>query len=99
MTAPEQLIGADLIVLPGTKSTMDDLRWLRTCGLEAQIVRLHQAGIPVLGICGGYQNDGTDTFRPRWCGEWRYDSAGIGILPTETVFRAVKTTTQQWDKF
>lgn len=93
VTAPEQLIGADLIVLPGTKSTMDDLRWLRTHGLEAQIERLHKMGTPVLGICGGYQMMGQTLSDPDGV-ESGGTMAGIGLLPTETIFRAVKTTTQ-----
>lgn len=93
VTAPEQLIGADLIILPGTKSTMDDLRWLRTHGLEAQIQRMHGTGTPVLGICGGYQMMGRTLSDPDEV-ESGGTLAGIGLLPTETIFRAVKTTTQ-----
>ena len=52
---PAQLAGADLIILPGTKSTLADLRWLRESGMEAQILKAHAAGTPVFGICGGYQ--------------------------------------------
>ena len=52
---PKQLDGVDFIIIPGTKSTIDDLKWLRTSGLEAKIQRLHHEGTPVLGICGGYQ--------------------------------------------
>lgn len=93
VTAPEQLIGADLIILPGTKSTMDDLRWIRTHGLEAQIQRMHGTGTPVLGICGGYQMMGCTLSDPDGV-ESGGTLAGIGLLPTETIFRAVKTTTQ-----
>ena len=45
----------DLILLPGTKNTVDDLLWLRQCGLEAALLRLAGKGTPVLGVCGGYQ--------------------------------------------
>ena len=44
-----------LIILPGTKNTMEDLRWLRQCGLEAAICRHAAQGRAVMGICGGYQ--------------------------------------------
>ena len=47
-----QLGAPDLVVLPGTKNTMDDLRWLRESGLEAAVLRLSAAGTPVLGVCG-----------------------------------------------
>ena len=50
-----QLGEPDLLILPGTKSTMDDLLWLRRCGLEAAVLRLAARGTPVLGVCGGYQ--------------------------------------------
>ena len=52
---PAQLEGADLIILPGTKSTLGDLKWLRESGMEAQILKQHAAGTPVFGVCGGYQ--------------------------------------------
>mgnify|MGYP001719750352 FL=1 len=45
----------DLVVLPGTKNTMDDLLWLRQNGLETAVKHLAANGTPVLGICGGYQ--------------------------------------------
>ena len=50
-----QLGAPDLVILPGTKNTMDDLRWLRESGLEAAVLRLSAAGTPVLGVCGGSQ--------------------------------------------
>ena len=93
VSTAEQLAGADLIVLPGTKSTMDDLRWLRTHGLEAQIQRMHGTGTPVLGICGGYQMMGRSLSDPDGV-ESGGKIAGKGRLPTETIFKAVKTTTQ-----
>lgn len=62
---PEQLEGADLILLPGTKSTMSDLKWLRESGLEAQILKQHAAGTPVFGVCGGYQMMGRSISDPR----------------------------------
>ncbi len=89
----QQLEGADLVILPGTKSTMDDLRWLRTGGLEAKIQRMHGTGTPVLGICGGYQMMGRKLSDPDGV-ESGGVLAGMGLLPTETIFRNTKTTTQ-----
>lgn len=89
----QQLEGADLLILPGTKSTMDDLCWLRTSGLEAKIQRMHGTGKPVLGICGGYQMMGRRLSDPDGV-ESGGEIAGMGLLPTETIFHATKTTTQ-----
>src|SRR3954464_14385679 len=54
-TRPEELADADLVVLPGTRSTVADLAWLRGSGLADAVVRHAAAGSPVLGICGGHQ--------------------------------------------
>ena len=50
-----ELGSPDLIFLPGTKSTISDLLWFRECGLEAAVIKLVSRGVPVFGICGGYQ--------------------------------------------
>jgi len=55
VAGPRDLHQPDLILLPGTKSTISDLRWLRQCGLEAAVLKAASAGTPVMGICGGYQ--------------------------------------------
>jgi adenosylcobyric acid synthase len=55
VTEPARLADADLVVLPGSKSTVADLAWLRRTGLAAAVVAHARAGRPVLGICGGYQ--------------------------------------------
>ncbi|WP_280301940.1 cobyric acid synthase [Nocardia neocaledoniensis] len=52
---PDQLVGADLVVLPGSKSTISDLEWLRAKGIDAALRARAAAGRPILGICGGYQ--------------------------------------------
>ena len=53
--SPRQLGAPDVVILPGTKNTIDDLLWLRQCGLEAAVQKLATSGTPVLGVCGGYQ--------------------------------------------
>ncbi|MBA2471205.1 MAG: cobyric acid synthase [Pseudonocardiales bacterium] len=55
VTEPSRLADADLVVLPGSKSTVADLSWLRRTGLAAAVAAHASAGRPVLGICGGYQ--------------------------------------------
>lgn len=90
---PEQLEGADLILLPGSKSTIADLKWLRESGIETQILKQHAAGTPVFGVCGGYQMMGRAIHDPEGS-EGGGPIRGMGLLPTETVFRPDKTTTQ-----
>ena len=90
-----QLGAPDLIILPGTKNTMDDLRWLRESGLEAAVQKAAAGGTPVLGICGGYQMLGEQLSDP--AGEESGTPGalrGLGLLPTTTVFNAEKHLTQ-----
>ena len=88
-----QLKVPDLIFIPGTKNTMGDLAWLRQSGLEGAILRCHEAGVPVVGICGGFQMLGqelSDPFGVENGGCMR----GMGLLNTKTVFEKVKTRTR-----
>ncbi|MRH90880.1 cobyric acid synthase [Nocardia sp. SYP-A9097] len=55
VTDPSRLAGADLVVLPGSKSTVSDLEWLRHTGIAAALQSRAATGGPILGICGGYQ--------------------------------------------
>lgn len=90
---PTQLEGADLIILPGTKSTLGDLKWLRGSGMEAQILKQHAAGTPVFGVCGGYQIMGRSVSDPEGA-EGGGSLRGMGLLPIDTVFHPEKTTVQ-----
>ena len=87
--SPRELGEPDLVVIPGTKATIADLRWMRTCGLEAAILRRASSGTPVLGICGGYQMLGQEISDPMGteCGG---SIRGMGLLPTRTVFDSNK---------
>ena len=90
---PEELGRPDLVILPGTKSTLADLRWLRQSGLEAAILKLASRGTPVMGICGGYQMLGRTLSDPLGVeGGGKLD--GMGLLETTTVFSPEKTTTR-----
>lgn len=85
----------DMILLPGTKSTIADLLWLRQSGLEAAIQKAAAAGTPVFGICGGYQMLGHSISDPDGAeAEKGTQVAGMGLLPTETVFQGDKRQTQ-----
>ena len=83
----------DLAILPGTKNTMGDLRFLRESGLEAKILRHAAAGKPVIGICGGYQMLGETLSDPDGV-EYGGEMAGLGLLPVSTVFAGKKTRTR-----
>lgn len=85
VSRPAELGNPDLIVIPGTKSTISDLRWMRECGMEALILKLSAAGTPVFGICGGYQIMGQKISDPEGA-EGGGSIHGMGLLPTETVF-------------
>ena len=90
---PGEFGAPDMVVLPGTKSTMDDLLWLRQSGLEAAIHKLAARGTPVLGVCGGFQMLGTRLSDPEGA-EHGGEMAGMGLLPCETVFSPAKTRTR-----
>ncbi len=93
VSAPGQLGNPDLILLPGTKNTMDDLLWLRQCGLEAAIWKCVRGGTPVLGICGGYQMLGKELRDPLGV-EHGGTLRGMGLLDCATEFRPEKTRTR-----
>ena len=84
----------DMIILPGTKNTMDDLLWLRQSGLEAEILKYASSGGLILGVCGGYQMLGEQLFNPeRIEGDTEY-LRGLGLLPVDTTFTAEKSRTR-----
>ncbi len=90
----KELGAPDLIILPGTKNTMDDLLWLRQNGLEAEILKYASAGGLVLGVCGGYQMLGQQLFNPeRLEGDTEY-LRGMGMLPVDTTFTPQKSRTR-----
>ena len=90
---PGELGHPDLIILPGTKSTMDDLKWMRQNGLEGLVLKHAARGGAVVGICGGYQMLGRVLSDPDGV-ESGGTMAGMGLLPTETVFLGEKTRTR-----
>ena len=83
----------DMIVIPGTKSTMSDLKWMRQNGLEALILKAAGRGTPIFGICGGLQMLGRTLSDPD-CAEGGGHMEGMGLLPIDTVFSKEKTRLQ-----
>lgn len=89
----EDLKNPDLIILPGTKNTMGDLRWIRQNGIEDAVKRLASGGTPVIGICGGYQMLGRSLCDPDGV-EDGGEMPGMGLLPVDTVFEQKKVRTR-----
>lgn len=86
------LRGADLVVLPGSKSTIADLQWLRATGLDGAILDAARRGVPVLGLCGGYQMLGLALCDPDGVESPVSSAAGLGLLRVTTVFAPTKAT-------
>ena len=84
----------DIVIIPGTKSTIDDLMFLRKNCLENQIKELHRRGKLIIGICGGYQMLGKVLKDPYHVENDLEEVEGIGLLDVETTFEMEKTTTQ-----
>jgi adenosylcobyric acid synthase len=91
---PEQVGNPAAIILPGTKSTVDDLAWLRSRGLDKAIQQYAQKGGAVVGICGGYQMLGEEVHDPEHIESKLNSAPGLGLLPIETVFAGDKATHQ-----
>lgn len=98
VTKPEQLGRPDLIILPGTKSTISDMKWLRQCGLESALKKEASAGTLIFGICGGYQMLGGVISDPE-CSEGGGEIRGLELLDAKTVFTSEKRRTRTSGKF
>ena len=90
----EDILKADIIILPGSKSTLDDLYELRRNGCAQAIVRAHREGASVLGICGGYQMMGAEVLDPDHVEGEIERLPGLGLLPVSTVMSGEKRTRQ-----
>jgi adenosylcobyric acid synthase len=84
----------DAIILPGSKSTISDLERIRNTGIADVIVRSARSGVPVIGICGGFQMLGKRIDDPSHTESDRDSVAGLGLLDVVTTFAKHKTTWQ-----
>ncbi len=89
---PAGLADADLIIIPGTKSTLADLGFLWSSGLAARIIRLAESGAAVIGICGGFQMLGRRIIDPHGLEGGAGTAKALGLLDVETVFEPGKST-------
>lgn len=95
----DELNEPDAIILPGTKNTIDDLKELKSKGMDKKIIREVKKGIPVIGICGGYQILGEeiiDSGIEGTCGECSIK--GLGLLKVSTLFGEYEKLTRQVEK-
>ena len=92
VSSPDELAGAAAIVLPGSKSTIADLEWMRERGLADAVNAAAAAGTPVVGICGGYQMLGRRILDPERVESSALAVEGLGLLDVETTFAAGKRT-------
>jgi adenosylcobyric acid synthase len=82
----------DVLILPGTKSTAADLKWMRAAGWEDFLARHRRAGGWVLGVCGGYQMLGQRIIDPENVESEQAEIIALGLLPVETIFQREKIT-------
>jgi adenosylcobyric acid synthase len=87
---PDELGQADLVILPGSKSTIADLSFLRERGLAAAILAAHRRGTPIIGICGGFQMLGQEIRDPDHVESAHDRIPGLGLLPHRTIFEREK---------
>lgn len=88
----------DAVMIPGSKNTTGDLLYLKKYGYDKEIKALASEGVPVIGICGGYQMLGEEVQDPLHVESSRNKTEGLGILPYVTVMEGEKNTYQiEWD--
>ena len=90
----DELAKADIIILPGSKSTLADLYELRRNGVAQVVIRAHREGTVVLGICGGYQLMGQEVLDPDHVEGEIERLPGLGLLPVSTRMTGEKVTRQ-----
>ncbi len=94
VTKANEISDADVVILPGTKNTIDDLLDIRHKGIDAEIVRHARRGGLVIGICGGFQMLGTRLCDPLHVEASVPEAAGLGLIDMEVIFEAEKRTRQ-----
>ncbi len=91
-TRPAEFEDAPLVIVPGTKCTVDDLGWLHRTGLAEALLERARRGQPILGICGGYQLLGREILDPEGIESSVAQASGLGLLPIVTRFEREKIT-------
>lgn len=91
VASPDEAQGVDAVVLPGTKNTRGDLRWMKSRGWPSMLCTLREAGTPIVGICGGYQMLGVEVADPHGVEGTPGVEPGLALLPVTTTLTARKT--------
>ncbi len=94
VTDPRDLENPDMVILPGSKNTIEDMVFLKESGFENKIKALNEKGAVVFGICGGYQMLGNRIEDPHKTESSLLAIDGMGLLNTKTIFQEKKVTTQ-----
>jgi adenosylcobyric acid synthase len=94
VSSPAELEGADAVIIPGTKNTIEDLQWLWDRGIAEAVINYAKRGGMVIGICGGYQMLGLKISDPYKIETDKGEAEGLGLLPVETVLEKDKVTVQ-----
>lgn len=90
----DELLKADIIIIPGSKATIDDIRFLRDSCLAEALLKAHRQGKTIVGICGGYQIMGREVADPDGVEGKPGVMNGLGLLPVRTVLSGKKVTRQ-----
>ena len=94
VTKSSELGNEDIIIIPGSKNTVEDMKDLIEKNIGREIVRIAKKGTPVFGICGGFQIMGQKIMDPEKIESDLKEISGLGLLDIETVMKSDKTTTQ-----
>lgn len=104
VTDPKELDAADMVIVPGSKNTISDMKWLIESGMESAIKRFAKEK-PVVGICGGFQMLGKKIFDPHGVendaneGDSFKEIRGLDLLPMESVLQTQKHRSQTTGRF
>ncbi len=101
LKSPEDLGQYKALIIPGSKNTRNDLKWLKQSGWEDKLISYARAGGYILGICGGYQMLGRVIHDPDGLEGKKGSTDGLNLLPVETILKAPKITTRTsfaWDE-
>ncbi|MEN0052087.1 MAG: cobyric acid synthase [Mucilaginibacter sp.] len=96
---PNEICKADILILPGTKNTIEDTIALKNNGIADAIREAYSMGKTIIGICGGYQMLGESIADPHHVESNIAETAGLGLLPVTTILQAEKTTRQSFFKY